>query len=72
MNDEDNGLVNTDWRSTFDERQLKEIDFNLVYHEEFSHGTDGHNLRKICALMALLLNTYTAKLAEYQERRDDF
>lgn len=31
------------------QRARKEIEFNLIYAHCFSHGTDGHNLRLICA-----------------------
>jgi hypothetical protein len=44
------------WQSFFDERQLKEINFNIVYADNFAHGTDGHNARLIVAKMAELLN----------------
>lgn len=44
------------WHSFFDERQLKEIKFDGIYAEQFSHGTDGHNARLIIAKMAELLD----------------
>lgn len=43
------------WRSKFDERQLKEIDFAVLYAEKFAHGTDGHNAKMIIAKMADML-----------------
>lgn len=44
------------WRSNFDERELKEIDFCRLYHEQFCHGTDGHNIRIIVAKMESILD----------------
>jgi hypothetical protein len=45
------------WETHFDERQLKEIRYCLVYDDDmFRHGTDGHNLRLIVAKMAKLLD----------------
>ena len=45
------------WRSNFDDRQNKEIDFCLLYRNEFNHGTDGHILRTIIADMATILSS---------------
>lgn len=45
-----------DWRSFLDERQLKEIEFDIIYVNQFEHGTDGHNARQIIARMAELLD----------------
>lgn len=45
-----------DWREEFDDRQLKEIRFSQVYLEDFDHGTDGHNAKRIIAKMAKLLD----------------
>jgi len=45
------------WRGNFDERQLKEIDFCIVYKKQFCHGTDGHNIRIIVADMASILDS---------------
>lgn len=47
------------WRNRFDERQLKEIDFSILYAEQFHHGTDGHNAKLIIARMASLLDFFT-------------
>jgi len=47
-----------DWKSGFDERQLKEIEFCVLYASDFSHGTDGHNAKMIIAKMAELLDCY--------------
>lgn len=71
MIEQDNGLINTNWRDFFDERQLKEIEFANLYSEDFHHGTDGHNAKMIMASMTNLLDTFARKLAEYQERHDD-
>lgn len=38
---------------TLDQRQLKEIKFNLFYARQLAHGTDGHNLRLLNASFAL-------------------
>lgn len=44
------------WRELFDDRQKKEIKFSLVYGDEYNHGTDGHNSKKIIAKFANLLD----------------
>ena len=51
---EDSKHIN--WRKFVDERQLKEINFDIIYAADFSHGTDGHNARLIIAKMAELLD----------------
>lgn len=48
------------WAKLMDGRQQKEIQFDLLYSKEFSHGTDGHNARLIIARMAEILNTISA------------
>lgn len=45
-----------DWHQNFDERQLNEICFALLYLTAFGHGTDGHNRLMIIAKMAELLD----------------
>ena len=45
-------------RLYFDERQIKEINFDRIYAEGFHHGTDGHNMRMIIAKMAELLDLH--------------
>lgn len=44
------------WKTLFDDRQLKEIDFNAVYAYSFAHGTEGHNARLIMAKMKDILD----------------
>lgn len=44
------------WLEQFDERQQKEIEFSILYLNQFEHGTDGHNAKVIIAKMAQLLN----------------
>ena len=44
------------WLNQFDERQQKEIEFSILYLNQFEHGTDGHNAKVIIAKMAALLN----------------
>lgn len=55
-----------DWRKFLDERQLKEIAFDVIYAEQFSHGTEGHNARLVIARMTELLDliTKTVELLE--------
>lgn len=50
------------WMNNFDERQQKEIEFSILYLNEFEHGTDGHNAKVIIAKMAGLLNKVQAAL----------
>lgn len=45
-----------EWAKMFTERQLKEINFSIVYAEDFNHGTDGHNAKIIIAKMAKMLS----------------
>jgi len=45
------------WLNNFDERQRKEIEFSILYLNQFEHGTDGHNAKVIIAKMASILNT---------------
>lgn len=49
------------WRSKFDERQNREIDFAVFYANQFNHGTDGHNTKIIIARMATLLDALEAE-----------
>ncbi len=49
------------WQLFFDERQCKEIRFDRLYANEYSHGTDGHNARLIIAKMADLLDVIFEK-----------
>jgi hypothetical protein len=51
-----------DWRTSFDERQLKEINFDTIYADGFAHGTAGHNERLIIAKMAELLDLITSNM----------
>jgi hypothetical protein len=52
------GLKNEhiDWLAFFDERQRKEIAFDVVYAKNFAHGTDGHNARLIIARFSELMD----------------
>ena len=44
------------WLNQFDERQRKEIEFSILYLNQFEHGTDGHKAKVIIAKMAALLD----------------
>lgn len=44
------------WQSHLTERELKEVQLCRLYQQEFSHGTDGHNIRIIVAKLANLLD----------------
>lgn len=44
------------WLNNFDERQQKEIEFCVLYLNQFEHGTDGHNAKVIIAKMAIMLS----------------
>lgn len=47
------------FNNLFTERELKEIDFAVMYAEHFDHGTDGHNrLKLISKLYFLLAKSY--------------
>jgi hypothetical protein len=50
------------WRARLTDRQLKEVEFSLIYQQAFNHGTDGHNSKLIIADMAKLLNGADALL----------
>ncbi len=43
-------------RDFFDERQIQEVEFCLVYVRQFRHGTDGHNGRIVLAKLARLIH----------------
>lgn len=45
-----------DWKSNFDERQMREIEFCVMYSEQFGHGTLGHDLRVVVAKMVSILD----------------
>lgn len=51
------------WLKNFDERQQKEIEFSILYLNQFEHGTDGHNAKVIIAKMAAMLNKIHYALA---------
>jgi hypothetical protein len=57
-----------DWLSNFDERELKEIKFCLLYKRQFSHGTMGHNVRIIVAKMASILENAESVINQTPER----
>lgn len=44
-----------EWIDIFTDRQRKEIQFSILYEDQFGHGTDGHNGKIIIARMARLL-----------------
>ena len=46
----------THWKSGFDERELKEIEFCRVYAKDFCHGALGHNVMLIVAKLANILD----------------
>lgn len=45
------------WKARFTERELKEIEFSVLYARDFAHGTDGHNAKIVIAKMAELLDS---------------
>ncbi len=48
-----------EWSKELTEREMKEIAFAQIYHNQFDHGTDGHNrLILISKLVALLDKGY--------------
>ncbi len=49
----------TSWRSHFNERQLKEIEFCQTYAANFAHGATNHNVMMIVSQMADLLDKAT-------------
>lgn len=46
----------TSWMSNFTDREIKEIEFAVLYKSRFAHGTDGHNAKIIIAKMAAMLD----------------
>lgn len=64
---------NNIWRTRFDkERQLPEIDFNILYADQFHHGTVGHNERLVMAKMAKLLDSYQAEVNRLIAEKREF
>lgn len=57
-----------DWKSNFDERELKEIEFCVLYKQQFNHGTQAHNLRVIVAKMVSVLGKMESVIYETDER----
>lgn len=46
------------WQQYFDDREIKEINYSILYQNMFNHGTSGHHEKIIIAKMAALLNRY--------------
>lgn len=44
------------WRTLLTDRQLKEVQHAEYYMRELNHGTVGHNMLELIALMAQLLD----------------
>jgi hypothetical protein len=42
----------------FTDREQKEIQYCVMYMDDFNHGTDGHNMRIIIAKLWRFLNPY--------------
>lgn len=62
--------TSSEWENTLDERQVKEVMFSLVYHDDFHHGTAGHNQYMLIAELAQKLDVYEMvlhRLIEYLE-----
>ncbi|GAF68166.1 unnamed protein product [marine sediment metagenome] len=57
-----------DWKSNFDERELKEVEFCVLYKQQFSHGTNAHNLRVIVAKMASILSNAESVINQEPEQ----
>jgi hypothetical protein len=56
-----------DWRSNFDERELKEITLCRHYYQQLGHGTTGHNRMVIIAKMVSILNNAESIINETDE-----
>lgn len=50
-----------DWRSEFDDRQQKEIEFCQTYAIQYAHGTDGHNAKLIIAKFAAMFDDVASR-----------
>lgn len=48
--------MKNNWLDEFTEREQKEIDFALLYAENYAHGTPGHTHLMIIAQLARLLD----------------
>lgn len=60
MEEQQKGLAEpVSWRTYFNERQLKEIDFCRMYATDFGHGATNHNVMLIVSQMAELLDRAT-------------
>ena len=46
------------WFETLDARHQREIQFSLLYDRVFGHGTSGHNLHRMIAVLATMLNNF--------------
>ena len=45
------------WKARFTERELKEIEFSVLYDRDFAHDTEGRNAKIVIAKMAELLDS---------------
>ena len=55
------------WFEQLDERQKKEVQLSLTYHEIFNHGTPNHNHYILIAKLAELLNLRVERNKAYEE-----
>lgn len=60
MDNEENEGMNGDqtpeWFKGLSEREQNEVNFCMVYSEQFSHGTDGHTRLLMVAKLAKMLD----------------
>ena len=54
--------IRWDWKAELTHRQRKEVRFSHTYHQFYDHGTVGHSLHTLIALMALKLDAYELAL----------
>ena len=59
---------NEQWFMDLDERQQKEIKFARVYANHYAHGTTGHNAYMLIAKLAQLLDDYSIRIAELEQK----
>lgn len=72
-NDETEGMGSDqtpEWFKGLSEREQNEVNFCMVYSEQFAHGTDGHTRMLIVAKLAKMLDEMELARNETPKTKD--
>lgn len=61
-----------EWINHFSERERAEINFALMYVQQFDHGTDGHSRLHVIAKLARRLSEMEKQLQAGEENDQKF